>query len=115
VSEAPPGPRWILIVARALLLLCGGFWLFFIVASRLGEGFSVEGLTSGLLRGGAIALLMVLGWYRPRVCGWLLIVLGLFFLRANPTNPGNLMLGAPPLLLGVLLVWASRRGRGQAT
>ena len=99
--------RRALVAGRALLLLGGGLALFFMVASRLGEGFSVAGLASGILRGAVIALLMVLGWRAPRLAGWCLVIVALLLLSMNPSSPVMLMIAAPPLLAGALLIWGS--------
>lgn len=99
--------RRALAAGRALLLLAGGLALFFVVASRMGERFSMEGLVSGILRGGLIVVLMVLGWRAPRLGGWFLAIVGLLLLSVNPSSAVSLMLAAPPLLVSALLIWGS--------
>jgi len=99
--------RRALLVGRALLLLCGALTLVFIVASRLGEGFSVAGLVSGAMRGGFVALLMWLGWRAPGLSGWLLVIVALLLATILPFNTVSLTIAAPPLLVGALLIWGS--------
>jgi len=104
--------RRTLLAGRALLLLCGALTLVFIVASRLGEGFSVAGLVSGVLRGGFVALLMWLGWRAPGLSGWLLVIVALLLATMLPFNTVSLMIAGPPLLIGALLIWGSWPARG---
>jgi hypothetical protein len=108
----PTARRRALLVGRALLLLCGALALVFIVASRLGEGFSVAGLVSGVLRGGFVALLMWLGWRAPGLSGWLLVIVGLLLATMLPFNTVSLMIAGPPLLVGALLIWGSWPAKG---
>ena len=99
--------RRVLLAGRVLLMLCGSLTIIFIVASRLGEGFSVAGLVSGILRGGFVALLMWLGWRAPGLSGWLLVIVALLLATILPFNTVSLMLAGPPLLVGALLIWGS--------
>jgi hypothetical protein len=104
--------RRALLAGRALLLLCGALTLVFIVATRLGEGLSVAGLVSGILRSGFVALLMWLGWRAPGLSGWLLVIVSLLLATMLPFNTVSLVIAGPPLLIGALLIWGSWPARG---
>jgi hypothetical protein len=103
--------RRALLAGRVILMLGGTAAVVFIVASRLGEGFSVTGLLSGLLRGGFALVLMWLAWRVPGLTGWLLVIVAALVLSMNPTSSVMLEIAAPPLLAGVLLIWGSRPKR----
>jgi len=100
--------RRALLVGHALLFLGGALALVFVVASHLGEAFSVPGLVTGVLAVGVIVLLVVLAWRAPRHGGWLLVIVGLSLLAMNPTSAVSWTIAAPPLLVGALLIWGSR-------
>jgi hypothetical protein len=99
--------RRVLAVGRALLVLCCALALVFIVASRMGEGFSVAGLVSGILRGGLAIVLVWLGWRAPGLSGWVLVIVSLLLATILPFNAVSLMIAGPPLLVGALLIWGS--------
>lgn len=100
--------RWALIAGRALLVAGCAFALLFAVASRIGEGFSVGGLLTGIGLAGLIALLVALAWRAPHLGGWLLVIIALSLASLNPTNAASLMIAAPPFLVGALFIWGSR-------
>lgn len=109
---SPPSRRRLRIIARAVLLLWVGFWLFFAVASRVGEGISGEGMTTLVMRGGVLLVLAAIAWFAPRVGGWLLLASGLLLCTgvlpfARHALVGvRLVLGVPPILAGTLLILA---------
>src|SRR5574338_959526 len=63
-------------IARAILLLWVGFWVFFAVASRLGEGMSEAGWHTLVIRGGTLLIVAAIAWFVPRIGGWLLVLSG---------------------------------------
>lgn len=106
-TAVPTRRRTALTAARALLVVGCSFALLFVAGSRIGEGFSVAGLLTGILGVGVIALLVVLGWRAPRVAGWLLVVIALLLLSLQPTTAVSLLIAAPPLLDAALFLWGS--------
>jgi hypothetical protein len=110
VTDAPGivGRRRALLAGRVLLLVGGAAAIVLIVASRVGEGFSVVGLASGVLRSGFVVALIALAWWAPGLTGWILVILAALLLSLNSTSPVMLVIAAPPLLAGVLLIWGSR-------
>lgn len=113
-------PNWPRVLARTILALWAGFWLLFALMSRAAEGFGAGGLPTLAIRGGAILVLVLAGWFVPRVGGWLWVVAGvlllggtLSFVRHVPLLT-RAILGVPPLLTGALLLWAERRGGSPA-
>jgi len=111
-SPTPPTRRILRIIARVVLLLWVGFWLFFATASRIGEGMSAEGMTTLLVRGGVLLVLAAIAWFAPAVGGWLLVASGVLLCTGFlPFAPRALVvvrvfLGIPPILVGTLLVLA---------
>ena len=109
---ASPARRRLRIIARAILVLWAGFWLFFAVASRLGEGMSDAGTRSLVVRGSALLIVAATAWSIPRIGGWLLVLggvlLGAGMLPFMPHAPltVRLFLGGPPALIGTLLIVA---------
>jgi hypothetical protein len=82
------------------------------ILSRLGEGFSAEGLPSLFTRGGSVVILMIIAWRRPMIGGVLLLIAGLSLLSGIiPFSSGpmwvRLLLAGPPLVLGGLFIIAS--------
>jgi hypothetical protein len=102
-----------------VLLLVAGFWLFFAIASRWGEGFSAAGLPSLATRGGGIILLTAVAWRWPLVGGWLLLLVGVLLyggavpFARNPSIMVRIMLAGPPALVGALLVVAALAARAR--
>ncbi len=101
--------RRLLLVTRILITLLGGLWLLFIIASRWAEGFTAEGIPTLLTRGGGVAILLVTSWRWPRLASVLLILVGISlfgglasFTRGAPVST-RLIIGGPPIILGMLL------------
>lgn len=98
-------------------MLWVGFWLFFAVASRLGEGISEAGLHTLATRGGALLLVAAIAWFAPRIGGWLLLLggvlvgAGLLPFTHHVHLTVRLMLGGPPILVGLLLMVAFGKPR----
>jgi len=116
-SAGSPTARRLRLLARGVLLLFAGFWLFFAIASRWGEGFSAAGLPSLVTRGGGIVLLTVVAWRWPLVGGWLLVLVGLLLFGGavpfarGPSIVVRIILAGPPTLVGALLVAAASAAR----
>lgn len=110
VDDQPVRPtRRLQLVTLILITLLGGLWLLFIILSRWAEGFSSEGITTLLTRGGGIVILLVTSWRWPRIGSVLLILAGISlfaglasFTRGAPVST-RLMIGGPPAILGMLL------------
>lgn len=109
----------------ALLLLAMGtaFWLWFGIASAIGEGLGPGNFIGHLLMpGGALLALLIISWRRGAVGGVLLIVAGLIMLVGYPWMVWGrfplttiafvlVIMAAPPLTSGILLLadWRLRR------
>jgi hypothetical protein len=115
--------RW---TALAIGGLCAAFWLWFGIASAIGEH---EGLVNGLLHllvpGGVLTGILALAWWRPASGGALLALAGVVVLVGYPilvqgrfplstvlTVMG--LMGLPPLVAGTLFLLEDRR-RGART
>lgn len=101
-------------IARTILVLWVGIWLFFAVASRLGEGMSEAGSHTLAIRGGALLIVAATAWFAPRIGGWLLLLggvllgAGLLPFTHHAYWTVRLILGGPPVLVGLLLIVAFR-------
>ena len=110
--DASRTARRLRLLARTLLMLFAGLWLFFIIASRWGEGFSAVGLPSLATRGGGIILLSVLAWRWPMLGGSLLLLVsfllysGVVPFASGPSMVVRIMLAGPPAIVGALFVSA---------
>ena len=109
----PVARRRIQAIARVCLVLWVGPWLLFAILSRLGEGASIEGMATLATRGGTLIALALIAWRAPMIGGWLLLTVGLLLLNGvfrfsqNPNVIVRLILGGPPLFIGVLFVAAA--------
>ncbi len=112
--------NWPRAVGRVILVMWAGFWLLFALLSRIAESFGAGGLPTLLTRGGAILVLVLAGWFVPRVGGWLWVLAGVLllggafdFVRYAPLLT-RAILGVPPIVTGALLLWAEHRSAGPA-
>ena len=109
---SPPTRHRLRIIARVVLLLWVGFWLFFAIASRVGEGISGEGMTTLVMRGGVLLVLAAIAWFAPTVGGWLLLTSGVLLCTGvlpfarHALVVVRLVLGVPPILVGTFLILA---------
>ncbi len=106
-----PHPRTLLrIAATALLLLWGGFWLWFAGASILSE-FDPATLAIPLFRFVLpLVLLIALGIATPRLGGILLIAASVYAVIYYDNTSARLLLALPAFLAGVALAIAGRGG-----
>jgi hypothetical protein len=106
-----PHPRTLIrIVATALLLLWGGFWLWFAGASILSE-FDPATLATPLLRFVLpLILLVALGIAAPRPGGILLIAASVYAAVYYDNTSARLLLALPAFLAGAALAIAGRGG-----
>ena len=112
----------LLLAARVLSLAWAAWWLFFGLASALGEGLGVlGGVLHVALPGGVCLLSALLAWRWPIPGGWLLIIEGLALAVGYPWMAWGrlgggvilltaLLLALPPLVAGALFLWGGRRG-----
>lgn len=110
----------LLCVARALALAWAGFWLWFGIASGIGERLDTAGvLLHALVPGGLAMLAALTAWRNPVAGGWLLIAESLAVLALMATgglHPVNvwvtvvlaLTLALPPLVSGILFLAAGK-------
>ncbi|MFH0765407.1 MAG: hypothetical protein V2A61_03200 [Calditrichota bacterium] len=108
-------------VARIITLLWAGFWVWFGLASGIGEGLSFGGILLHAVMPGLVWLALALAvWRWPKVVGGLLIFAGLAVLVGYPMSFGSrfplltiicveLTMALPPLLSGILLVIAKSK------
>ncbi len=95
------GGRTLLWIARVAVLVWAAFWLWFNIASMIGER---DGLVHHLQMA-AITLALAAGaWFWPRTGGVLMIAGGLAASRAFPHNAAFLALALPATAIGVLLL-----------
>lgn len=96
--------RFGFIIAAAVTL----FWLWFSIASALGEGQNLTGFLMHILLPGMLLLLpVVLAWRWEGIAGILLIavaVFTVFFFHTFSNWFTLLFLTAPPLIAGLLLI-----------
>lgn len=109
--------KQMIFMGRALGLVWAGFWLFFAVASALGDGGNVwTGLAHALPLGGLAMAAAVAACRWPMQGGLALIAEGALLLGLmaygylRPGNPNAalfiaLTLAAPPIVAGCLVVW----------
>jgi hypothetical protein len=114
--------RWIRYTARGLSLAWAGFWVWFGLASGLGEGLTPVGVLRHMTLPGLIFLVSALvAWRWEHVGGALLLLEGLLTLVGYPLQFSRFPAGTilmvlatmalPPLIAGVLFVWDWRRLR----
>ena len=111
---------WQKILARIIIILWAGFWVFFAVATILGEPYSGVGLLACVF----FSLLFIISALVPfrweRAGAYLLITLGVVFLIAYPLRMAKRMplltvlfviltLATPPIISGILLLTYKRR------
>ncbi|MCL5745942.1 MAG: hypothetical protein M1541_18790 [Acidobacteria bacterium] len=113
-------PRSNLLVycARALVALWAAFWIWFGLASGLGEGLDFTGvLLHAAVPGLVFAFLALVAWHWETAGGSLLILIALLIAGAYPKMmagnprvifPTIVVLALPPLVAGILFVAHSR-------
>jgi hypothetical protein len=100
--------RYLRPIGLTVLGLWAGFWVFFNVASGLGEGAGIE--VGHLLLGAVIAAAAGLAWRYPKPGGILLVALaaaGLWVFGPSPFLLATLI--APPVVAATLLEVAAAR------
>lgn len=115
------GSHWSVRVARVLAVVWAGFWIWFGLASGLGEGLDPLGvLMHTVVPGGIFGLLAILAWRREALGGSLLLAVGILAAVFYPLRvrgwrafylPILLTMALPPLVAGGLLLWHRYRGR----
>ena len=110
-------------LARLIALAWGGFWVFFGVASGLGERMNAEGVFMHALLPGLVFLAsVIIPWIWESWGGILLILEGLFVCVAYPMMakghfPLNtiffvlLTMGLPPIVSGIFFLFISRKSK----
>lgn len=107
------------VAATALLLLWGGFWLWFAGASIISE-FDPATVGIPLLRFVLpLVALLALGVFTPRLGGVLLIAGSVFAAVYYDNTSARLLLALPMLVCGLGLAvagpWVRRFGRGRSS
>jgi len=123
VELTPRGSRVAVGIARSLALLWAGWWLFFGLACSISEGAgAVATVVHMAVPGGVfLAVALIGGWWR-RGGTLLLSVAGIVICVAYPALMADRLpvlglalataiLGLPPLVAGLLLLFAGRAGR----
>lgn len=112
---------WLRPAARGVALLWAGFWVFFGLASGIGEGLDWVGVLIHTAVPGLIFLaLALLAWYREEIGGALLVIVGLVVLVWYPIDTADtfrlstivmvlLTMALPPLLAGGVCLACWRR------
>ncbi len=114
--------KWMRWGGLALATAVGLFWMWFGIASGVGEGLTPLGVVQhALVPGGVIALIVVAAWRWPLAGGPLLIAAGIaagFFFGWWARFPAAtrlfmvLTLVAPPVVAGGLVIAARLRSHG---
>jgi len=115
--------KWMRYAARTLALLWAGWWVFFGLASGLGEGLSPVGILIHTALPGLVFLVSVaLAWRWETVGGVVLILEGVFVLIAYPVMTYDhfplatiifvlLTMALPPLAAGLLLLISGQKSK----
>jgi hypothetical protein len=109
----------LLYTARVLGLLWAGFWLFFGIASAVGEELRLSGIMMHILFPGLVFLgIALLAWRWPNHGVFVFVMIGLFVLIGYPIMMKHfplstiifveLTMALPPLIAGILLYVANR-------
>ena len=113
-------PNWTIYAARAIAIAWAGFWMWFGIASGIGEKEGVVNLLVHITMPGAIAMVTALAaWRWPVHGGSLLVAEGLLVglaMAAGVLHPPNLnmamfLVGAvalPPIVAGLLFLGGGR-------
>ena len=117
------GTKWMLYTARIIALLWAGFWMFFGIASGIGEGLRLTGILMHVLLPGLVFLgIALLAWRWETHGAILFMTIGLIVLIAYPILFGgkfplstiifvDLTMALPPLVAGALLFVAVRKAK----
>jgi hypothetical protein len=92
--------RWI---ARFLLLLWAAFWLWFNIASAIGES---DGGWWHIALAAITAALAVVSWFWPRIGGCLMILTGVLAAWSFHNPAAIILLAVPAFIIGVLLLFS---------
>jgi hypothetical protein len=90
-----------LLVARVLVLAWAGFWLWFNIASALGER---DGFTQHMVMAAVTLILAGTCWFWPRVGGVLMVAAGIFAAWAFHNSVAFTLLSLPAATIGVILI-----------
>lgn len=101
-----PLPLYLHRSVLALLFVLGGFWLWFVLASHLGEGAALT--AEGLVVPVPLLALALLAWRRPVIGGVALCVLGVAYAFMFSHPAARLMLTLPTCAFGVYFLIAGR-------
>src|ERR1051326_5754044 len=96
-----PAAKLGLWATRALLLLWAGFWLWFNIASAIGEH---DGLKWHLGLAGILIGLAAIGWFWARVGGVLMITVGMLAAWGLHNMGAYTTLALPAAAIGVLML-----------
>lgn len=110
--------HWMLYAGRALALCWAGFWLWFGIASGIGEKEGIVNLIIHVLMPGGIGMLTALAaWRWARSGGALLAVEGLLIMLAMAIGALHarillfLILALPPFVAGLMILRGGWRRR----
>lgn len=119
-------PRMLLYAARILGLLWAGFWLFFGIASGVGENLQLSGIIMHILFPGLVFLgIALLAWRWPNHGVFVFLLIGAFVLIGYPVMMHHfplstiifmeLTMALPPILAGILLFLSTRMKNNATT
>ena len=109
-------PQWVRNTARIIALVWAGWWVFFGVASGVGEGLDLLGVLIHTAVPGLVFLgLAVLAWFREEIGGGLLVITSLLIIVLYPVMAGSaftlsamimtlILLALPPMIAGILFL-----------
>jgi hypothetical protein len=92
-------------LARGLLILWAGFWLWFNIASAIGES---DGAWWHIGVAAATLALFLASWFWPKVGGVLMVAAGMFAARAFGHTAALTILAIPAATIGVILLLVRR-------
>lgn len=113
---AARAPRGLNLLARSLLLLWAGFWIWFVAVDVFSEP-SRAAFGWGALWLVSLGLLVLLCWTRPLWGGLLLGAAGVWAASCFDNASARALLAAPAIALGLafaLIAWRNRRGAALA-
>ena len=110
--------KWMRNTARVLIGVWTAFWLFFGIASSIGEKMINDMVVVSII----VLIPAVITWWKEKIGGWLLLIIGLvvligylfvmhFLLKYLILN--DLMLSFCPLVAGLLIILRTRKLKEQ--
>jgi hypothetical protein len=107
---------WMKITGRILISLWAGFWMFFAIASSIGEKMFADVIVIGVI----ILVPTIIAWWKEHIGGWMLFIISIVILIGYPIVMSqripigtrlltDLMLSFCPLVAGLLFIIRYRK------